>query len=210
MQKANFYRWHDWTDVTNVTRCHSVSSTSSSFSSSSLSSSSSHSDSCWRLRTTESSPRMCESSLRRCVILGMPASWASSRCFSSFSDSRVPVSRASKRQLPSPSNCSRCVWNFLRHKPSENYVSTVSNVSSSKCWSTIVLRPFFRDHPHQPVPEENFWTLWCKGRLTEADTPTIRLGATPSVPTSTILPIFFTGRIPFLPPSQQRQSTEGN
>jgi len=22
------------------------------------------------------------------------------------------------------------------------------------------------------VPEENFWTLWCKGRLTEADTPT--------------------------------------
>jgi len=29
------------------------------------------------------------------------------------------------------------------------------------------------------VPEENFWTLWCKGRLTEADTLTIRLGATP-------------------------------
>jgi len=28
------------------------------------------------------------------------------------------------------------------------------------------------------VPEENFWTLWCKGRLTEADTPTTRLGAT--------------------------------
>jgi len=28
------------------------------------------------------------------------------------------------------------------------------------------------------VPEENFWTLWRKGRLTEADTPTIRLGAT--------------------------------
>jgi len=30
------------------------------------------------------------------------------------------------------------------------------------------------------MPEENFWTLWCKGRLTEADTPTIWLGATPS------------------------------
>jgi len=30
------------------------------------------------------------------------------------------------------------------------------------------------------VPEENFWTLWCKGRLTEADTPTIWMGATPS------------------------------
>ena len=34
---------------------------------------------------------------------------------------------------------------------------------------TTVLRPFFRDHPAQPVPEENFRTLWCKGRLTEAD-----------------------------------------
>jgi len=29
------------------------------------------------------------------------------------------------------------------------------------------------------VPEENFWTLWCKGRLTEADTPTIRMDAAP-------------------------------
>jgi len=29
------------------------------------------------------------------------------------------------------------------------------------------------------MPEENFWTLWCKGRLTEADTQTIWLGATP-------------------------------
>jgi len=34
------------------------------------------------------------------------------------------------------------------------------------------------------VPEENFWTLWCKGRLTEADTLTIQLGATPSGLTS--------------------------
>ena len=24
----------------------------------------------------------------------------------------------------------------------------------------------FWDHPGEPVPEENFWTLWCKGRLT--------------------------------------------
>jgi len=28
------------------------------------------------------------------------------------------------------------------------------------------------------VPKENFWTLWCKGRFTQADTLTIRLGAT--------------------------------
>jgi len=46
--------------------------------------------------------------------------------------------------------------------------------------TTTVLRPFFRDHLGEPVPEENFWTLWCKGRLAGADTPTIRLGATPS------------------------------
>jgi len=45
---------------------------------------------------------------------------------------------------------------------------------------TTVLRPLFRDHTGQPVPEENFWTLWCKGRLTKADKLTIRLGATPS------------------------------
>ena len=50
--------------------------------------------------------------------------------------------------------------------------------------TTTVLRPFFRDHPGEPVPEENFWTLWCKGRLTEADTLTIRLGASQSGLTS--------------------------
>jgi len=57
----------------------------------------------------------------------------------------------------------------------------VSNGSETITTTTItVLRPFFRDHPGEPVPKENFWTLWCKGRLTEADTPTIRMGATPS------------------------------
>jgi len=52
----------------------------------------------------------------------------------------------------------------------------------------------FRDHPGESVPEENFWTLWCKGRLTEADTPTIRLGATPSVLTDAHIhhpPLFY-------------------
>ena len=59
--------------------------------------------------------------------------------------------------------------------------------------TTSVLRPFFLDHPGELVPEENFWTLWCKGRLTEADTLTIRLGATPAGLTSAHLhqsPIF--------------------
>jgi len=50
--------------------------------------------------------------------------------------------------------------------------------------TTTILRPFFQDHPGEPVPEENFWTLWCKGILTEADTPTIQLGATGSRLTS--------------------------
>jgi len=77
---------------------------------------------------------------------------------------------------------------------------------------TTVLWPFFWDHPGEPVPEENFWNLWCKGRLTEADTLIIRLGATPIGLTSVHLhqfPYFFTGRMPFLPPNQQCQSTEG-
>jgi len=71
----------------------------------------------------------------------------------------------------------------------------------------------FRDHPGEPVPDENFWTLWCKGRLTEVDTSTIRLGATPSGLTSAHLHHphhFYTGRMPFLPHNQQCQSTEGN
>jgi len=48
--------------------------------------------------------------------------------------------------------------------------------------------------PRSPVPEENFWTLWCKGRLREADAPTVRLGATPAGLTSAHLhhsPIFY-------------------
>ena len=63
-----------------------------------------------------------------------------------------------------------------------------------------------------PVLEENFWTLWCKGRLTETGTSIIRMGATPSRLSSAHLhhPLFFTGRMPFLPPDQQCQSTEGN
>jgi len=50
-----------------------------------------------------------------------------------------------------------------------------------------VLQPFFQDHQCEPVPEENFWTLWCKGRLAEAETLTIQLGATPSGLTSAYL-----------------------
>jgi len=78
--------------------------------------------------------------------------------------------------------------------------------------TTTVLRPFFRDHPFEPVPKENFWTLWCKGRLTEADTDcpagrhSIRMKQ--CLPPPSVH--FFTGRMPFLPPNHQCQSTEGN
>jgi len=61
----------------------------------------------------------------------------------------------------------------------------------------------FQDHPGEPVPEENFWTSWCKGTLTEADTLAIWLGATPSGQTSTHVhhpPIFY--RLDALPAIQ--------
>jgi len=77
--------------------------------------------------------------------------------------------------------------------------------------TTTVLRPFCWDHPGEPVPEENFWTLWCKGRLTETDTLTIRLGATPSGLNSAHLhhpPIFY--RPDALAAAEPCQITEGN
>jgi len=72
------------------------------------------------------------------------------------------------------------------------FIYTVFGLTTTT--TTTVLRRFYRNHPGEPVPEENFWTLWRKRRLTEADTPTIRLGATPSGLTSTHLhhpPIFY-------------------
>jgi len=85
----------------------------------------------------------------------------------------------------------------------------VSHITTTTTTTTI-LRPFFRDHPGEPVPEENFWTLWYKGRLTEADTPTIRLGATPTGLTRAHLHhphIFY--KLDALPAAQPCQSTEG-
>jgi len=96
---------------------------------------------------------------------------------------------------------------------SSSRTHTLNNPHHTTPHTTTVLQPFFRDHPGETVPEENFWTLWCKGRLTEAQTLTIWLGATPSGLTSAHLyqtPHFFTGRMPFLPTNQQCQSTENN
>ena len=86
----------------------------------------------------------------------------------------------------------------------------IVSIVTLRLWTTIgrytttVLRPFFRDHQRELVPEENFWTLWCKGRLTEADTLTIRLGATPSGLTSAHLqhpPIFLRAWCPSCRPT---------
>ena len=120
--------------------------------------------------------------------------------------------------------CIACSLPSLTTRPLPSTVESILSTETTQLqpsddhWNhtthtTTVLRPFCRDHPGEPVPEENFWTLRCKERLTEADTLTIRLGATPSGLTSAHLhhpPIFFTGRMPFLLPNQQCQSTEGN
>jgi len=70
---------------------------------------------------------------------------------------------------------------------------------------TTVLWPFFWEHPEEPVPQENFWTLWCKRRLTKVDTPTIRLGTTPSGLTSAHLhpPPFLTVQLRHVTREQQ-------
>jgi len=52
--------------------------------------------------------------------------------------------------------------------------------------------------------QKNFWTSWCNGRLTEAHTPTIWLGATPSGLTSAQLhhpPIFLQKGFPSYHPT---------
>jgi len=52
-----------------------------------------------------------------------------------------------------------------------------------------------------------------QGKIMEAEVPTVRVGATQTGLTALPLPQppkVFTGRMPFLPPNQQCQSTEGN
>ena len=111
--------------------------------------------------------------------------------------SQVPRNLWDNWRRLSIANCpSCCQTNTIDSLEVKNYATT-----------TTVLRPFFWDHPGELVPEENFWTLWCKGRLTEAD-----MGATTSRLSSAHLhhlPLF-TGQMPFLPPNQQCQNTKGN
>ena len=46
---------------------------------------------------------------------------------------------------------------------SQSYIHTTHH----DCFTALL-----QDHPGEPVPKENFWTIWCKGRLTKADRPT--------------------------------------
>jgi len=79
--------------------------------------------------------------------------------------------------------------------------------------TTTVLWPFFQDYPVEPVPERELLGFVMQGKINRdrhTDHPaghhSIRTNQFPPPPS----PIFFTGRMPFLPPNQQRQSTEGN
>jgi len=59
-------------------------------------------------------------------------------------------------------------------------------------------------------PPPVFWIFMEQGKIMEAGVPTVWVDATPIGLTAPPPPRFFTGRMTFLPPNQQRQSTEGN
>jgi len=91
------------------------------------------------------------------------------------------------------------IWSYWPHR----VTGPIRTATTRTTTTTTVLWPFFLDHPGEPVLEQNFCTLWCKGRLTQADTQTIRLGATPSRLTSAHLhhpPFFY--RLDALPAAQ--------
>jgi len=121
------------------------------------------------------------------------------------------------KHRPQPANVTHCTGLVFFHEspPGKGCCSLFTALTHWLNWGFTshhntakpLLRPFFRDHPGELVPEENFWTLSCKERLTEADTPTIRLGATPSGLTSAHLhhpPIFYS--LDALPAAQPTMS----
>ena len=79
--------------------------------------------------------------------------------------------------------------------------------------TTTILRPFFRDHPGWAGARRELLVDFMvqgeinRGRHTDhpAGRHSIRTNQCPHPPS----PIFFSGRMPFLPPNQQCQSTEG-
>jgi len=78
--------------------------------------------------------------------------------------------------------------------------------------TTTVLRPFFRDHPGQAGARRELLDFMVQEKINRGrhtDHPTgrhsIRTNQCPPPPSP-----LFTGRMPFLPPNQQCQNTEGN
>jgi len=66
------------------------------------------------------------------------------------------------------SSCSSCHVSITTRTSNKRCIIVCCTVSVflGTTTTTTILRPFFSDHPGEPVPEENFWTLWCKERLT--------------------------------------------
>ena len=76
-----------------------------------------------------------------------------------------------------------------------------------------VSRPFFRDYPGEPVPERQNQSgfYWSKRLVSGSGISwaTCKSDCRKIEKTDRKKPSFFAGRMPFLPPNQQRQSTEG-
>jgi len=102
-----------------------------------------------------------------------------------ISTAQSAVKLGSKGSRGSFHLCMHAGWQVQKCFATINMCHT--GVSQSKPHTPTVLRPFFWDHLGEPLPEENFWTLWCKGRLIEANRRTIWLGSTPSRLTSAYL-----------------------
>jgi len=91
-----------------------------------------------------------------------------------------------------------------------NYALTTANQLNNMVNTRTHTQPFYGPFPGPPgwaSARRELLDFMVQGRLTEADTLTIRLGATPSGLTSAHFhhpPIFFAGRMPFLPSNQQR------
>jgi len=89
---------------------------------------------------------------RTTIVESIVAGWVVS-----FFRDTVYITTPCSRYLINSSDGYHVTWTFL-------------NKYFNNTTTTTILRPFFLDHPGEPVPEENVWTFWCKGRLTEAAT----------------------------------------
>jgi len=93
-----------------------------------------------------------------------------------------------------PDNWTNCL--FLMSL-TQRYNSATSCHGLGAHFTTTTPQPFYGPFSGTTrvsrCQKRNFWTLWCKGKLTEADTLTIRLVATPSGLTSAHLhhPLIF-------------------